>query len=171
MRISDWSSDVCSSDLLTLRLRRDGVDHDRSVTPIPACRSRFEVVLGNSFLAQADGELVQIGSRFLADYPQWVAAPIAHELAHNILRHRERLEAKGVNYGLLSGIGRNVGYFRQTELEADILSVSLLANANYDPHIALAFWHVYGRSEEHTSELQSLMRISYAVFCLKKKIY
>src|SRR3546814_10293398 len=27
------------------------------------------------------------------------------------------------------------------------------------------------RSEEHTSELQSLMRISYAVFCLKKKIY
>src|SRR3546814_2045243 len=29
--------------------------------------------------------------------------------------------------------------------------------------------HDYGRSEEHTSELQSLMRISYAVFCLKKK--
>src|SRR3546814_9005234 len=29
----------------------------------------------------------------------------------------------------------------------------------------------YFRSEEHTSELQSLMRISYAVFCLKKKIY
>src|SRR3546814_3006868 len=30
---------------------------------------------------------------------------------------------------------------------------------------------VGGRSEEHTSELQSLMRISYAVFCLKKKTY
>src|SRR3546814_5695030 len=29
--------------------------------------------------------------------------------------------------------------------------------------------YVHGRSEEHTSELQSLMRISYAVFCLKKK--
>src|SRR3546814_4776706 len=28
---------------------------------------------------------------------------------------------------------------------------------------------IYNRSEEHTSELQSLMRISYAVFCLKKK--
>src|SRR3546814_7416731 len=28
---------------------------------------------------------------------------------------------------------------------------------------------LYNRSEEHTSELQSLMRISYAVFCLKKK--
>src|SRR3546814_5839923 len=31
-------------------------------------------------------------------------------------------------------------------------------------------YEVFGRSEEHTSELQSLMRISYAVFCLKKKI-
>src|SRR3546814_1889953 len=31
--------------------------------------------------------------------------------------------------------------------------------------------HPTGRSEEHTSELQSLMRISYAVFCLKKKNY
>src|SRR3546814_7842991 len=30
-------------------------------------------------------------------------------------------------------------------------------------------FHARGRSEEHTSELQSLMRISYAVFCLKKQ--
>src|SRR3546814_7070660 len=35
------------------------------------------------------------------------------------------------------------------------------------PLTDLARW--VGRSEEHTSELQSLMRISYAVFCLKKK--
>src|SRR3546814_3458322 len=34
---------------------------------------------------------------------------------------------------------------------------------------ALACARTRGRSEEHTSELQSLMRISYAVFCLKKK--
>src|SRR3546814_1620857 len=34
---------------------------------------------------------------------------------------------------------------------------------------ACAFCNVKTRSEEHTSELQSLMRISYAVFCLKKK--
>src|SRR3546814_7857056 len=32
-------------------------------------------------------------------------------------------------------------------------------------------WPFGARSEEHTSELQSLMRISYAVFCLKKKRY
>src|SRR3546814_6881179 len=39
-------------------------------------------------------------------------------------------------------------------------------------HIAGPFGRLHGeqrRSEEHTSELQSLMRISYAVFCLKKK--
>src|SRR3546814_9046556 len=38
--------------------------------------------------------------------------------------------------------------------------------------LRIAFDHAarYVRSEEHTSELQSLMRISYAVFCLKKKI-
>src|SRR3546814_9674436 len=52
------------------------------------------------------------------------------------------------------------------------------AETNYD-HVAFTFTgtgavpatvQIYtGRSEEHTSELQSLMRISYAVFCLKKK--
>src|SRR3546814_10249362 len=36
-------------------------------------------------------------------------------------------------------------------------------------HTALAHQLIELRSEEHTSELQSLMRISYAVFCLKKK--
>src|SRR3546814_9563383 len=39
------------------------------------------------------------------------------------------------------------------------------------PVLGYATWHLYTRavrSEEHTSELQSLMRISYAVFCLKK---
>src|SRR3546814_2674661 len=40
-------------------------------------------------------------------------------------------------------------------------------NGNYD----VRGRRFYLRSEEHTSELQSLMRISYAVFCLKKKTY
>src|SRR3546814_6459242 len=35
--------------------------------------------------------------------------------------------------------------------------------------LIIIIWGTVGRSEEHTSELQSLMRISYAVFCLKKK--
>src|SRR3546814_4787605 len=45
-------------------------------------------------------------------------------------------------------------------------------SAGNGPRIVSGLWHGGGkrRSEEHTSELQSLMRISYAVFCLKKKI-
>src|SRR3546814_10237949 len=45
-------------------------------------------------------------------------------------------------------------------LEADPLALALLKSRRHTTKI---------RSEEHTSELQSLMRISYAVFCLKKK--
>src|SRR3546814_3130198 len=41
----------------------------------------------------------------------------------------------------------------------------VLRRVEHEVHVADV-----GRSEEHTSELQSLMRISYAVFCLKKKI-
>src|SRR3546814_4054428 len=45
-------------------------------------------------------------------------------------------------------------------------------SAGIDHHEGSLNWSAYGRaewrSEEHTSELQSLMRISYAVFCLKK---
>src|SRR3546814_4456131 len=48
-----------------------------------------------------------------------------------------------------------------------------LALTRIDLHLLSALLGVllitYSRSEEHTSELQSLMRISYAVFCLKKK--
>src|SRR3546814_8359568 len=43
-----------------------------------------------------------------------------------------------------------------------------LRNA-YARHVSAVYGAQIGRSEEHTSELQSLMRISYAVFCLKKK--
>src|SRR3546814_15237012 len=53
-----------------------------------------------------------------------------------------------------------------TEAEARRLAGELgLTGAAADQAIAV----MRGRSEEHTSELQSLMRISYAVFCLKKK--
>src|SRR3546814_2443458 len=42
--------------------------------------------------------------------------------------------------------------------------------AFHQMHVGLETARRFARSEEHTSELQSLMRISYAVFCLKKKI-
>src|SRR3546814_819509 len=46
---------------------------------------------------------------------------------------------------------------------------SSVKTGTLDDNVALTFAPPYKRSEEHTSELQSLMRISYAVFCLKKK--
>src|SRR3546814_7393469 len=54
--------------------------------------------------------------------------------------------------GYLSELAR-----RRGEITAEVHSARSLSNAQQ------------ARSEEHTSELQSLMRISYAVFCLKKK--
>src|SRR3546814_5541365 len=53
------------------------------------------------------------------------------------------------------------------------LTVRAEGNAPASPYIQSVRWHgapwTKNRSEEHTSELQSLMRISYAVFCLKKQ--
>src|SRR3546814_5453020 len=40
-----------------------------------------------------------------------------------------------------------------------------------EPRVAMLSFSTHGRSEEHPSELQSLMRTSYAVFCLKKHKY
>src|SRR3546814_2357907 len=58
----------------------------------------------------------------------------------------------------------------------DLGSIGSFTPANADPRLAASYAkavsqsnHTFRRSEEHTSELQSLMRISYAVFCLKKK--
>src|SRR3546814_1251656 len=53
------------------------------------------------------------------------------------------------------------GFFMLARLGADV-------GRQFDEALRLA-GSVQHRSEEHTSELQSLMRISYAVFCLKKK--
>src|SRR3546814_1589798 len=76
--------------------------------------------------------------------------------------------------------GITVEQLRQEHLSkgmpADLMRVlHLAANADvriliFDADAHQIRWHALGqRSEEHTSELQSLMRSSYAVFCLKKK--
>src|SRR3546814_8453457 len=102
MRISDWSSDVCSSDLV-LRAAIEG-EHHR------VARDHLEI-----FAADPGGAYRDRRSQ----------DRLQHDFA--VPRHREDKQQD-----------------RQCA-EAD------------------------GRSEEHTSELQSLMRISYAGFCLKKK--
>src|SRR3546814_6804468 len=52
----------------------------------------------------------------------------------------------------------------QQLIEVEVTFASFFQQASLNPNAELIT-----RSEEHTSELQSLMRISYAVFCLKKK--
>jgi Zn-dependent protease with chaperone function len=127
---------------------RAGVPLKVTIHPIPVCRSRFELLLTSGYNASADGTMVQISSRFLEEYTSdQVAAAVAHEFSHNILHHRDRLEARGVDFGILSGFGANVKYFRQTELQADLLSVYLLANAGYPPRASVAFWWRFGPSK------------------------
>src|SRR3546814_1295963 len=110
MRISDWSSDVCSSDL------HDGAE---------------QAVVAQAVEADAGEELE--------------GQAIGPELGHARPLH-------GADQDQLAGAGLPQRANRP------------LALAHADPQVLAA-----GRSEEHTSELQSLMRISYAVFCLKKK--
>ncbi len=133
---------------IEITANRNGGPAKYRVMPVAACATRFELELNNGFTASADGKLVQIGSGFLDSYSDdQLAAAIAHEFAHNILHHRDRLEARGVDYGLLSGFGANVKYFRQTEIQADLLSVYLLANAGYPPRAAVEFWKKFGPSK------------------------
>src|SRR3546814_1677743 len=68
------------------------------------------------------------------------------------------------------GGGIVVGKFIVADHEAAIDRFEMPFDGARHGAEALAAVGRRGRSEEHTSELQSLMRISYAVFCLKKKI-
>jgi hypothetical protein len=130
---------------LAVTVLRDGVRQSFSIPASPGCRTVFEILLGPQLSASADGRLVQIGVRFFDRYTDdQIAAVVAHELSHNILHHRVRLEAAGVKWGLLAELGRNGRLFRRTEAEADQLSVSLLRNAGYDPHAATRFWREHG---------------------------
>src|SRR3546814_3042929 len=115
MRISDWSSDVCSSDLL--------LDAPEGAKARPEARG-------------ADG------GGALGDQEPQVAGELAGEVVAVAEQHGE------------IGIGLQP---RRQRL------------AGHDLHVDTGIGPAEIRSEEHTSELQSLMRISYAVFCLKKK--
>src|SRR3546814_5280034 len=121
MRISDWSSDVCSSDL-------DGVRH--------LSRAR-----GGSLAGEAAAEIIDgngnPGLRSRASSKRAAVVPDSGQRRHR--RHR----ADDSTHAALMRPGA-----QPTSRSTTILPK---------------------RSEEHTSELQSLMRISYAVFCLKKK--
>src|SRR3546814_7683442 len=74
------------------------------------------------------------------------------------------LEAKGIAYDVMTDEDIDEGGAEALEPYATVLTGS-----HPEYHTTGTLDALEGRSEEHTSELQSLMRISYAVFCLKKK--
>src|SRR3546814_6568531 len=127
MRISDWSSDVCSSDLRGSRIVGGRV--------VPRCskrRSLFNTGLDRHLGASRDGGSINL------------IIGTATARAHR-------------------GTCR-VDFALQKLVVLPRLALTLDELTHQLPHHLRC-----GRSEEHTSELQSLMRISYAAFCLKKK--
>src|SRR3546814_5225931 len=133
MRISDWSSDVCSSDLgsfLTLTL----------------------VALGGLGLVRAIGN-----TKFLN-----LATNIAGLLAMIVGGHV--LWLLGLSMAAANVAGNQLGARLAIRFGGRGVRPLLVVMS-----FALTAKLLADRSEEHTSELQSLMRITYAVFCLKKK--
>src|SRR3546814_6815296 len=132
MRISDWSSDVCSSDLQEVSGLHPG-GPVRWEPPDSSARGAS----GLNIRPEADS-----------------ARPSVARRARGVERDRR-------GAGDLADAGAGVHVQRDPALEHQVAFHHRIGS-DHDARLAV-------RSEEHTSELQSLMRISYAVFCLKKK--
>src|SRR3546814_2695627 len=148
MRISDWSSFVCSSDPLTERCRA----------------SRFSCNYHN-WVYRNDGSLMGVPDEanfFDLDKKKCGLLPIATDVLEGwiFLNHQNQPEVSLQEF--LGDFGT-----RFAGVSWENTDTSLYFEAHLDANwkvLADAFSET--RSEEHTSELQSLMRISYAVFCL-----
>lgn len=126
---------------IELDIVHNGSRREVSVAVKPECRALVEILDDNGDDARSDGRTIQIAYGLAARATDdQLAAVFAHELAHSILHHRERLSAADVNKGLLGQFGRNRRLNLRAEEEADRLSVYLLANAGIDPHAAPEFW-------------------------------
>lgn len=132
----------------SMTVKRTGpVEEDIEVLVTPTCPSRFQVEPSRKRGASADGEIVTITTRLaeLTRDDDQLAAILAHEIAHNLLRHPQRLEAVKVSRGILGAVTGDADKIKQTEIEADRLSIWLMANAGYDPQGAIRFWTFYGK--------------------------
>lgn len=126
---------------------RGGEQRQLTVASRPACPSRFQIEASTDRGASANGKMVSVTS-MLAEYflnDDEFAAVVAHELAHNLLKHRDELDAQSVNRGFFGQFGKSAGRIKAAEIEADRLSVWLMANAGYDPAAAIRFWTRYGK--------------------------
>src|SRR3546814_2652944 len=143
MRISDWSSDVCSSDL----------GQSPGVLIIACSDSRVDPAL---IFDTNPGEIFVVRN-VAALVPPFETTPGRHGVSAALEFAVQVLKVPEI---VVMGHGRCGGCSAALTQE--------LKNAAPGEGGFIAHWI---RSEEHTSELQSLMRISYAVFCLKKKTY
>src|SRR3546814_4365743 len=90
-------------------------------------------------------------------------------LAHpSISRLHAELVVSGDRWRLTDLRSKNGSFVEGAQVASTLLESSCWLRFG-DVHCEFAALDAAARSEEHTSELQSLMRISYAVFCLKKK--
>jgi hypothetical protein len=126
---------------LVLRIAHGGAQRDVTLNVPRECRAQVEILGDNGNISRSDGRSIQIsyGLATRATDDQ-LSAIFAHELAHSILHHRDRLSAADVKKGLIGEFGRNRRLNREAEVEADLLSVHLLANAGIDPQVAPALW-------------------------------
>src|SRR3546814_2176967 len=162
MRISDWSSDVCSSDL-PLHRRRVG----KAVDPA----DEFDVV-GAPWRVGAHAAHIFLDRL----YRRGIAPAERHmddaggngeilKVAEALLRGDQRRQRGALVQLIAVEMQLQRSDARNDIDDAGQSQPFQLRHQRVDPYPKL----YVERSEEHTSELQSLMRISYAVFCLKKK--
>lgn len=138
---------LAANPSLAVKFSRKGADVNLMLAAPLICVSEFQIDTADGLDAGADGQIVRITysmMRYATDDAE-LAAVVAHELSHNLLRHREKLNAKRVDRGLGRLFGKSRKAILATEIEADRLSVWLMRNAGYDPKAALTFWGRYGR--------------------------
>jgi len=135
---------------LDLVVQRADGEHQLTIPVAFGCSSRFIVSPSSKVNSEADGTYVAIDAgmvRFAGSEDQ-LAVIVAHELAHNILGHRARLEAWRDEEGDGES-ATEAAETRATENEADRLGVYLLDHAGYPPEEAAAFWRRYAEERQH----------------------
>lgn len=129
------------ADPLAIAVNRGEEELVLTLRPAVGCRAMVEVITSEANLARADGRVIQVSGDLVTELDEaQLAVLVAHELGHAVLEHRRRLSVAGVQQGIAGLFGRNRRLGRQAEMEADRLSPHLLANAGYDPQIAVQFW-------------------------------
>lgn len=118
-----------------------------TITPDRTCSSLFQIEPSKDRSAYTDGKLITVTSHIvdLARDDHELAAILAHEVAHNLLRHPEKLDALKIDRGILGAFGKDANRVKATEIEADQLSIWLMANAGFEPQGAIRFWTHYGK--------------------------